>query len=189
MSERQHNKPLGFWTIWSLIAGIMIGSGIFLLPSEMAALGMISFAGWIFTCIGALLLGIVFARLARRTQRSGGVYIYAHDSFGDFIGFVSGWAYWCGYWISIPTLATAFVGYLTVFFPGLDAQSDYKLYCALALIWVLIGLNMLTLKGAGRFQLVTMVLKLLPLIIVIAAGFFLGSSDNLPPYNPGNVGF
>ncbi len=182
-------KPLGFWSVWSLIAGIMIGSGIFFLPSDMASLGLISFAGWIFTAFGALLLAFVFARLSTRTDRSGGVYVYAQDAFGDLAGFMSGWAYWCGYWISIPTLATAFVGYLTVFIPGLSDNAPAKLAFALVLMWGLIGINMISLKSAGRFQLVTMLLKILPLIIIIFAGFTLGSTDNLPPVNPGGIGF
>jgi len=183
------DKPLGFWTVWSLIAGIMIGSGIFFLPADMAKLGMISFTGWIFTMAGAMLLAFVFARLARRTERSGGVYIYAQDAFGDFPGFLSGWAYWCGYWISIPTLATAFVGYMTVFFPDLADDAQNKLLCALALIWGLLLINMVSLKSAGRFQLMTMVLKILPLLVIIFAGFSLGSAENLPPRNPTNVSF
>jgi len=187
--QKPTQKPLGFWTVWSLIAGIMIGSGIFFLPAEMAKLGMISFAGWIFTTIGALLLAFVFARLARRTDRSGGVYVYGQEGFGDFAGFLSGWAYWCGYWISIPTLATAFVGYLTVFFPGISDNASMKLMCALALIWGLILINMVSLKSAGRFQLSTMVLKILPLLVIIFAGIAIGSAENLPPTNPTGVSF
>jgi len=189
MSDTTPQKPLGFWTVWSLIAGIMIGSGIFFLPADMAKLGMISFAGWIFTTIGAMLLAFVFARLARRTERSGGVYIYAQDAFGDFAGFLSGWAYWCGYWISIPTLATAFVGYMTVFFPELAENPSLKLVSALALIWALILINMVSLKSAGRFQLITMVLKVLPLLVIIVAGFSLGTAENLPPQNPTDISF
>lgn len=187
--KSNHSKPLGFWSVWSLIAGIMIGSGIFFLPADLAQLGMISFAGWIFTSIGAILLAFVFARLARRTERSGGVYIYAQDAFGDFTGFLSGWAYWCGYWISIPTLATAFVGYLTVFFPDLSDDPEMKLNAAMTVIWGLIGINMISLKSAGRFQLLTMVLKIMPLLVIIGAGLVLGNAENLPPANPKNVSF
>jgi len=185
--ETSEEKPLGFWTVWSLIAGIMIGSGIFTLPAVMAKIGLISFSGWIFTALGALLLGIVFARLARRTTRSGGVFVYAHDAFGELPGFMSGWAYWCGYWISIPTLATAFVGYVTVFSGGMADDKTLQLLCALALIWSLIGINMVSIRLTGRFQLVTMILKILPLIAIILAGVFVGKSENLPPVNPGDI--
>jgi len=202
-NEVKEQKPLGFWSVWSLIAGIMIGSGIFFLPSEMANQGLISFAGWVFTAFGAMVLAFVFARLSTRTERSGGVFVYAQDAFGEFAGFMSGWAYWCGYWISIPTLATAFVGYLTVlspyiayylpftadWLPGLSDDPANKLYWALALMWGLIGINMISLKSAGRFQLITMLLKILPLLVIIFAGFTMGSPDNLPPVNPGKIGF
>ncbi len=186
-SEQPLEKPLGFWSVWSLIAGIMIGSGIFTLPAVMAKIGLISFAGWIFTAAGALLLGFVFARLASRTARSGSVFVYAHEAFGELPGFMSGWAYWCGYWISIPTLATAFVGYLTVFSAGLAENSNLQMISALALIWALIGINMISIKATGRFQLITMLLKILPLLAIIAAGFMVGKAENLPPANPDNI--
>ncbi len=187
LEQKSLDKPLGFWSVWSLIAGIMIGSGIFTLPGVMAKLGMISFAGWVFTAAGALLLGFVFARLSTRTERSGSVFVYAQDAFGELPGFMSGWAYWCGYWISIPTLATAFVGYLTVFSTGLANNMSLQLISALGLIWALIGINMISIKATGRFQIVTMVLKVLPLLAIIAAGFFVGKTENLPPVNPGNI--
>lgn len=188
-AQNDTERPLGFWSVWALIAGIMIGSGIFALPASMAKLGLISFVGWVFTAIGAMLLGFVFARLASRTDRSGGVYIYAHDAFGDLSGFISGWAYWCGYWISIPTLATAFVGYLLAFTPGLAESIPFKLGSALALMWILIGINMISLKATGRLQLITMLLKIIPLIVIIIAGFAIGDNQNLPPNNPQGISF
>ena len=48
------SKPLGFWSSWSLTVGIMIGSGIFLLPAVLAPYGLISFAGWVLTGTGYL---------------------------------------------------------------------------------------------------------------------------------------
>ena len=45
--EAAAKKPLGFWTCWSLTAGCMIGSGVFMLPTVLAPYGLVSFGGWI----------------------------------------------------------------------------------------------------------------------------------------------
>ena len=136
------SKPLGFWTCWSLTVGIMIGSGIFLLPALLAPYGLMSFAGWSLTAGGSICLALVIARLSSRTNRSGGVYIYAQDAFGNLPGFLVAWGYWVAYWIAIPAIAIAFVGYLGVFFPVLKTSIMGQALSALALIW---GLTLICL--------------------------------------------
>ena len=54
-------KALGFWSATSMVAGNMIGSGIFLLPAALATFGGISIIGWIFSAVGSILLALVFA--------------------------------------------------------------------------------------------------------------------------------
>lgn len=179
-------KALGFWSCWALTVGIMIGSGVFILPSVLAPYGMMSFAGWILTASGSLALALVIARLSSRTTRTGGVYVYAQDAFGDLTGFLIAWGYWAAYWISIPAIAIAFVGYLAVFFPVLETSLTAQASTALALIWGLTLINIKGVKEAGFVQLLMTVLKLIPLIIIIAYGFSTGSNDNLPPVNPTN---
>ena len=58
----------------ALVVGNMIGSGVFLLPSTLAAFGGISLLGWVFTSTGATILALLFGRLARLVPRSGGPY-------------------------------------------------------------------------------------------------------------------
>lgn len=183
MDQTSH-KTLGFWTCWSLTVGIMIGSGIFILPSVLAPYGMMSFAGWAITALGSIAIALIISRLSARTKRSGGVYVYAQDAFGDVTGFMIAWGYWIAYWLSIPAIAIAFVGYLGVFFPGLNDNPKPQALCALALIWILTFINMRSLKGAGVTQLLMTALKLVPLVLIIGLGFATGDSANLPETNP-----
>ena len=83
--------------------GVMIGSGVFLLPSVLAPFGSISFLGWLLTSVGAILITLVLGRLASRTRRSGGFYVYSQEAFGDLTGFLMAW----GYWIAIVFAITA----------------------------------------------------------------------------------
>ncbi|MEE2525544.1 amino acid permease [Hyphobacterium sp. HN65] len=182
-------KPLGFWGCWSLTVGVMIGSGIFLLPTVLAPYGLMSFGGWLLTGGSSILLALVLARLAGRTTRTGGPYAYAHDAFGDLPGFLIAWGYWASVWIATPTVALAFVGYLGVFFPALNDNPMTQLAIALALLW---GLTLVSIRGvreAGFVQLLMTFLKLIPLILIIFAGLAFGSAENLPAFNPSEGSF
>lgn len=182
--ETRMGKPLGFWACWSLTVGTMIGSGIFLLPAVLAPYGLVAFGGWVLTGAGSILLALVLGRLGSRTTRTGGVYVYALDAFGDFTGFLIAWGYWASYWIAIPAIAIAFAGYLTVFFPSLAAQPMMQALAALALIWTLILVAIRGVREAGLLQLAMTVLKLVPLLAIIVLGAVAGSAHNLPAFNP-----
>jgi len=177
-------KPFGFWACWSLTAGIMIGSGIFLLPAILVPFGLMSFVGWGVTAAGSLCIALVVSRLSARTRRSGGVYVYARDGFGDLIGFLVAWGYWLAYCISIPAIAIAFVGYLAVFIPALETSLIGQAGSALSIIWLLTLINMRSLSGAGFVQIFMTLLKLIPLIIIMGLAASTGQVSNLPAANP-----
>ena len=181
------NKPLGFWSCWSLTVGTMIGSGVFMLPAVLAPYGLLSFGGWVISGAGSILLALTLGRLAARTVRSGGPYVYARDAFGDFTGYLTAWGYWCSYWIAVPAIAIAFVGYLTVFMPVLNDSPVLQCACALALIWSLALINMRGLRETALAQLTMTVLKLVPLLAIIGLGFAVGAPANLPAFNPGDA--
>src|ERR1043165_4492205 len=88
-------KRIGFWSATSIIIGSIIGSGIFMKPSSMAAqlgspvwLIMVWTLAGIFTLFGAL----IFAELGAMIPETGGLYVYFRKIFGDFAGFLYGWA-------------------------------------------------------------------------------------------------
>lgn len=177
-------KGLGFWGVWALTAGTMIGSGIFLLPTVLAPYGMISFSGWILTAGGSILIALTLGRLASRTDRPGGPYAYTHDAFGDLTGFLVAWGYWIAVVSATAAVAVAFVGYLTIFIPALSDSAFMQALVALALIWGLTLISITGSRSAGLTQLVTTVLKIIPLILIIGYAVFAGSADNLPEMNP-----
>jgi APA family basic amino acid/polyamine antiporter len=187
--ETSETKPLGFWAIWSLTVGTMIGSGVFTLPVLLAPYGLQGFAGWGFSAAGAVLIALTIGRLASRATRSGGPFVYVRDSFGDLAGFLVGWSYWCSYWIAIPTVAVAFVGYLRVFVPGLAERPIYEMFAALALIWTLTLIAIRGVREAGAVQIGLTFLKIAPLLAVIGLGVATGRADRLPEFNPGGQSF
>jgi arginine:ornithine antiporter/lysine permease len=93
---------LGLAALTALVVGSMIGSGIFALPSQMAASAAPGplIVGWVITGIGMLMLAFVFQTLAtRKPAVDGGVYGYARAGFGNYIGFTSAFGYWMSAWV------------------------------------------------------------------------------------------
>lgn len=180
----QSEKPLGFWSCWSLTVGCMIGSGVFMLPALFAPYGLLSFGGWIIAGGGSIALALIFGRLAARTQCNGGPYAYARAAFGDLTGFLMGWAYWLSFLMGVPVVAIAFVGYLGVFVPALNGAPAMQALAALALIGVFTLINIRGLREMSAAQILLTLLKIVPLIAIIGLAFVAGAPDNLPSFNP-----
>ena len=176
-------RALGFWMCTALVVGNVIGSGIFLLPATLAPYGSISILGWVFTSLGALSLALVFARLAALVPKSGGPYAYTRAGFGDFAGFWIAWGYWIAVWSGNAAVAVAFVSYLTVFLPVLKDQLWLAGAIALATVWLATWINCRGVEEAGATQLVTAVLKLLPLIAIATLGLLWIDTENFRPFN------
>ncbi|MBI3265415.1 MAG: amino acid permease, partial [Acidobacteria bacterium] len=143
-------KPIGFWTAVALVVGNMIGSGVFLLPASLAKYGGIGLLGWLVSTIGAVLLALVFARLARLDPAAGGPYAYTRRAFGDLAGFLVAWGYWISCWCTNAALAVAFVGYLDPFFPTVVRQPAAAALMAIATVWLLTAVNIRGVRAAGQ---------------------------------------
>jgi len=176
---------MGLWMATALVIGNMVGSGVFLLPSSLAsAAGPVSIFGWIFTGIGAMLLALVFARLGRTFPRTGGPYAYARRAFGDFIGFQTAWGYWIAAWAGNAAITVAFVGYLAVFWGDLNSNHLLAALVGIAVIWLLTFVNIFGTRETGQVQVVTTVVKFVPLAIIGVVGLFFVKSSNLTPFAP-----
>jgi len=175
------HRKLGLGMATALVVGNMIGSGVFLLPSSLASYGSISLVGWAITATGAVLLALVFARLGSAFPRTGGPYAFSRRAFGDFIGFQTAWGYWIAAWAGNAAIAVAFVGYLSVFWPGLAGNAVLAAVVAISAVWLLTWVNSLGVHQGGRMQVVTTVIKFLPLLAVAVAGLFWINSANLSP--------
>lgn len=178
-------RGLGMWMATALVVGNMIGSGIFLLPSALAGYGGISILGWVFTAAGAMLLALVFARLSRAFPRTGGPYAYSRRAFGDFVGFLTAWGYWIAAWVGNAAIAVAFVSYLGYYeaFDALNSNRVLAATVAIAAVWVLTFVNLFGVRSGGAVQLVTTVLKFLPLLALALIGVFFINADHFGGFN------
>ena len=154
------------------------------MPAALAAYGGISVVGWLISSAGALVIAYIFSRLSKMVKNSaGGPYAFSREGFGDFLGFLVAWGYWISIWVSNAAIAIAFVGALTIFFPSLNESPVIAVSVALLSIWSLTWINSRGVQSSGRMQLVTTVLKILPLVIIILGGVFFFDIENFTPFN------
>jgi len=177
-------RQVGLFVAMALVVGNMVGSGVFLLPSSLAHFGGISILGWLFTTAGAITLALTLARLGRMMPAAGGPYAYTRRGLGNLPGFLVAWGYWTSIWSGNAAISVAFVGYMAVFFPALASQPALGAATALAAIWFLTGVNALGVKEAGVVQVVTTILKLLPLIAIGTLGLLYLDPEHFRPFNP-----
>ena len=178
-------RSMGLWMATALVVGNMIGSGVFLLPASLAdTAGPVSMLGWVFTGAGAILLALVFASLGRALPRTGGPYAYAKRAFGDFIGFWTAWGYWIAAWAGNAAIAVAFVGYLAVFWPEVGTENLLGALVGIGVIWLVTAINILGVRETGRVQVVTTVLKFVPLAVIGIVGLFFIDGGNYEPFSP-----
>ena len=190
MGSRGLKRSLGIWMATALVVGNMIGSGIFNLPASLAAeAGPISIISWVFTGAGAILLALVFANLATAYPRTGGPYAYSRRAFGDFIGFQTAWGYWIAVWAGNAAIATSFVGYTATFWPELDNNGWLAVGLASATIWLLTNANAIGARHGGWVQLVTTILKFVPLLVIGVIGLFYIKGGNFTPFAPYHESF
>lgn len=162
-------RKLGWGLAALVVAGNMIGSGVYLLPAALAPVGSASLIGWIVASAGAVLLAAVFAGLGRLRPAADGLSDFVTLGLNRFFGFQAGLAYWAAGWIGNVAIAVAATGYLAVFAPVLR-ESWAALACNIVLIWLATFAYMAGPRLVARLGGATLVIGLLPLIIAIVAG-------------------
>ncbi|MET0535574.1 MAG: amino acid permease [Steroidobacter sp.] len=166
-------RQFGFWMCLALVIGNIVGSGVYLLPASLAPYGLNSVLGWIITASGAIMLAVVFARLSKMFPQAGGPYVYARIAFGEGPGFLTAWGYWMGAWVGNAAIAIATVAYLAELIPWIKHTTGAPALASCVIIWFLTYLNWRGAREMGVMQIITTVLKLLPLIAIIALGIWL----------------
>ncbi len=186
-------RELGFWMCTALVVGNTIGMGIFVLPASLAPYGLNAFTGWLVTLVGFVLIARVFAGLARAFPEDNGPYAYTYRAFGEGAAFMVMWCYWVATWITNAAIAIGVVGYLTILMPALKSHPLIPPVAALSLVWLFVLLNLRGVRTVGSTQVITTVLKLLPMAAVIVLGIWQLVTDPAaytahPPTTPASLG-
>jgi arginine:ornithine antiporter/lysine permease len=160
--------------------GSMIGSGIFNSPKDLisSANPQGAMIAWLIGGFGALMLALVFVYLAaRKPELKSGIYAYARDGFGDFMGFNSAWGYWSLGWLGN-------IGFIALFFKtfndllGDKAISPLQAFIIGSLIiWIFFFILKASIREGAILNFIVTTAKLIPVILIIVLGVLLVKSD------------
>lgn len=170
------SKKMGFWSVFALVTGSQIGSGVFMLPASLAPYGKYSICGWLLSAAGAICLAMVFSGLCQRFPQTGGPHVYVNRMFGPNAAFFTGWTYWVISWVSTTAVIIASISYLSPFI----GTSSPNVYLVLEL-FLLISISFLNLKGvktAGRAEFFLTLLKIIPLLVLPLTAIWYFKSAN-----------
>ena len=176
-------KSLGVAACTAIVVGNMVGSGFYLSPAAVAPFGNLAILAWIVMGVGAVCLGLTFAKLARLAPATGGPYAYTRMAYGDFPGFLIAWGYWISIWTSLPVIAIAFAGAIFDLVPGLHNRT-MAVVLTLGAIWAVVLVNLRGVKAAGMFSQVTTYSKLIPFAAIALFGLFFIDTSHFSELNP-----
>lgn len=171
-SSPVNENKLGLIALIAIVVGSMLGGGVFSLPqntAETSAIGPVIIA-WIIAGIGIYFIANSFRILSDvRPDLQAGVYMYAQEGFGSFIGFNVAWGYWLMTAFGNVAFAVILMDAFDEFFPGVftDGNNLNSIICGSVLIW---GYNFLVLSGnkvAGFVNTLGTIAKLVPLILFV----------------------
>lgn len=186
MKEKEFKKSLGLLDATFLVAGSMIGSGIFIVSADMAkdlgSSGWLLFT-WILTGIITLFGALSYGELAAMFPQAGGQFVYIQKAFGNLTSFLYGWTVFTVIQTGvIAAVAVAFGKFTGVFFPSLfepifsvgDITVTYVNLVGVISILFLTFLNSRGINYGKIVQLIFTSSKLIALFVLIVAGIYIG---------------
>lgn len=191
MSELK--RALGLYDVVSLVIGTIVGADIYIAASFGAGLlGPFSVVAWVIAGLMAITIALSFAECSSLVPQVGGPYAYAKRAFGNFTGFIVGWALLIAAWSAIAVFPLAFVAYLNFFIPNMSATAQIIIKVLFVLFLTVI--NFYGVKQAGKANDILTILKIAPIILLTLAGivYFIIKPDllisNFTPLAPLGLG-
>ncbi len=174
----------GLFTTISMIAGIVIGSGIFFKTDDVlyatdgnVLMGVLL---WSVGAIGIIFGGLCISRYAMKNDTVGGLITYCEDAWGKRFGYMAGWFQTVFYYPALIAILCWISGmYIGLIFNITDPFSLPVWLMTITILIVFFLLNVLATAKAGAFQNITLVLKISALLILTLIGLCFGQAANL----------
>ncbi len=181
----QEQKKMNLMQLTFMVAVNMMGSGIIMLPANMAQVGAISLLSWIVTALGSMAIAYGFAQAGIFNQRAGGMAAYAEDAYGKDGYFLVFFLYFLSLAIGNVAIGISAVGYLATFFPGMSATPIATCISVIALLWLTTVANFGGPSLTGKIGSVTVWGVILPVGALSLIGWFWFSKDTFAAaWNP-----
>ncbi|GAC1603846.1 MAG: APC family permease [Chitinophagaceae bacterium] len=171
-------RGIGRWDMMALMLNATIGGGIYGLPSQVfARSGSYSLLAMM-VCVAVISLIIgCFAEVGSRFSGTGGPLLYAHEAFGPFAGFMTGWFTLVLRIIGMAAITNITVSYLGFFFPF--AQAGWGRNIFICLLVITLGyINLLGIRQSVLFNNIFTVCKIFTLLFFVIAGMFFIKTAN-----------
>ena len=165
-------KKMTMMQLTVLVAVNMMGSGIIMLPANMAQVGAISLLSWGVTAVGSMAIAYGFAQAGLFNQRIGGMAAYAEDAYGKGGYFLTFFLYFLSLAIGNVAIAISAVGYLAVFFPGMSVTPIATCISVIGLLWLTTVANFGGPSITGRIGAVTVWGVIIPVAGLSLIGWF-----------------
>ena len=178
-------KKMNLVQLTFIVAVNMMGSGIIMLPTNMAQVGAISLLSWIVTAVGSMAIAYGFAQAGLFNQRAGGMAAYAEDAYGKAGYFLVFFLYFLSLAIGNVAIAISAVGYLAGVLPWLSATPIATCIGVIALLWLTTVANFGGPSVTGKIGSVTVWGVILPVGLLSIIGWFWFSSETFAAaWNP-----
>jgi putrescine:ornithine antiporter len=178
-------KKMNLVQLTFIVAVNMMGSGIIMLPTNMAKVGAISLLSWIVTALGSMAIAYGFAQAGLFNQRPGGMAAYAEDAYGKSGYFVTFYLYFLSLAIGNVAIGISAVGYLASFFPWLSSTPVATCIGVIALLWLTTVANFGGPAITGKIGSVTVWGVILPVGLLSFFGWFWFKGDTFAAaWNP-----
>jgi len=186
-------RGLGLWPATAIVIGDMIGTGVFLVASDMARVvgsARLVLAAWILGAVIVLFGAFCYAELGAAFPNAGGPYVYLTRGLGQLWGFLFGWmSSFLDRPVAMATIAAGFVRFLGFLFPAVTTtlftthfvKHDFKFTAAQPLaalvVLIVVAVNYLSVKFSGAVQIFLTSLKIAAILLIVAGGVLFGARN------------
>ncbi|MQW70085.1 putrescine-ornithine antiporter [Sinorhizobium medicae] len=175
--EAASKKKMNLVQITFIVAVNMMGSGIIMLPANMAQVGAISLLSWLVTAVGSMAIAYGFAQAGLFNQRPGGMSAYAEDAYGKPGYFLVFLLYFLSLAVGNVAIGISAVGYLAGFFPWLTSTPIATCVSLIILLWLTTVANFGGPRVTGRIGSITVWGVILPVGLLCIIGWAWFSSE------------
>jgi putrescine:ornithine antiporter len=188
MPEQPQAKKMNLMQLTFIVAVNMMGSGIIMLPTNMAKVGAISLLSWIVTAVGSMAIAYGFAQAGIFNQRQGGMAAYAEDAYGKSGYFLVFLLYFLSLAVGNVAIGISAVGYLAGFFPWLSSTPIATCIGLVALLWLTTVANFGGPSITGKIGAITVWGVIIPVAGISIIGWFWFSSETfMQSWNPNGL--
>jgi putrescine:ornithine antiporter len=189
MAEPSDKKKMNLVQLTFIVAVNMMGSGIIMLPANMAQVGAISLLSWIITAIGSMAIAYGFAQAGLFNQRGGGLAAYAEDAYGRSGYFITFFLYFVSLLIANVAIAISAVGYVSAFIPWVNSSPIATFIGVVTLLWITTIANFGGPSITGKIGSLTVWGVILPVGLLSVIGWFWFSPATFAEaWNPNGLG-